>query len=89
MDKEEIRKLYSSALPEIDRIIIETPRYVEQKEKANKIEDEMRDFIGKDGYRKFEKFMDEYLYLVHLDNEECFVQGFSIANRLRDESLIK
>ena len=68
MEKEEIRKLYSSVLPEIDRIIIETPKYVEQKEKANKVEDEMKDFIGKDGYIKFEKFMDEYLYLVYLDN---------------------
>ena len=27
MEKEEIRKLYSSVLPEIDRIIIETPKY--------------------------------------------------------------
>ena len=43
----------------------------------------------KDGYKKFENFMDEYLYLVSIENEEFFAQGFSMANKLRDESLSK
>ena len=89
MDKEEIRKLYNLLIPEIDKSTIENYKYIESREKVHKLIEDMRETIGENGFRKYENLMEEYLHLVHLSNEECFVQGFSKANRFRDESLIR
>ena len=89
MNKKTIRKIYDYALEDFDKILLKNSKYNKTRKKCNKVEDELKDFIGKDGYKKFENFMDEYLYLVSIENEEFFVQGFSMANKLRDESLIK
>lgn len=89
MNKKTIRKIYDYALEDFDKILLKNSKYNKTRKKCNKVEDELKDFIGKDGYKKFENFMDEYLYLVSIENEEFFVQGFSIANKLRDESLSK
>lgn len=89
MNKKTIRKIYDYALEDLDKILLNNSKYKKNKEKCNKAEDELKNFIGKDGYKKFENFMDEYLYLVSIENEEFFTQGFSMANKLRDESLIK
>ena len=89
MNKKTIRKIYNYALEDFDKILLKNPKYNKTRKKCNKVEDELKDFIGKDGYKKFENFMDEYLYLVSIENEEFFAQGFSMANKLRDESLSK
>lgn len=89
MNKKTIRKIYDYALEDFDKILLKNSKYNKTRKKCNKVEDELKDFIGKDGYKKFENFMDEYLYLVSIENEEFFVQGFSMANKLRDESLSK
>ena len=89
MNKKTIRKIYDYALEDFDKILLKSSKYNKTRKKCNKVEDELKDFIGKDGYKKFENFMDEYLYLVSIENEEFFVQGFSMANKLRDESLSK
>ena len=36
-----------------------------------------------------EDFMNEYIWLNKIAEEEIFVYTFSLANRLRDEALIK
>ena len=89
MNKKTIRKIYDYALEDLDKILLNNSKYKKTREKCNKVEDELKNFIGKDGYKKFENFMDEYLYLVSIENEEFFTQGFSMANKLHDESLIK
>ena len=87
MKNKTIRKLYDYALEDIDRIILKNPKYKKARQECNKIEDELKEFIGKEGYRKFESFMELYMALECIENEEVFVQGFSMANKLRDESL--
>lgn len=89
MNKKEIRKIFDYALEDLDQIILNNPKYINTREKCSKLEDELKEFIGKDGYRKFERFMDEHLALDTIEYEEFFVQGFSMANKLRDESLSK
>lgn len=87
MKRSEIRKLCSFLLPEIDKHIIKNPEYKKTRKKCNKLEDELKEFIGKEGYKKFENFMDEYTYLSSVANEEYFIHGFSKSNKFRDESL--
>ncbi len=89
MKQKEIRKLYDFLLPEIYTKIVKNSNYIKTRKLCDELEEELKNFIGKDGYKKFENFMDEYLYLVSIENEEFFTQGFSMANKLRDESLIK
>ena len=86
MKNKTIRKIFDYALEDLDQIVLKNPKYIKNRKICNKLEDELRKFIGKDGYRKFEEFMDAYLALGYIENEEIFVQGFSMANRLRDES---
>ena len=87
MKNKTIRKLFDYSLEDIDRIILKNSKYKRNRNKCNKLEDELKEFIGKDGYKKFERFMDAYMALGYIENEEIFVQGFSMANRLRDESI--
>lgn len=89
MKQEEIRKLYDFLLPEIDKKITMNPKYKETRKLCDELEEELKTFIGKDSYRKFENFMDKYIYLSSIANEEYFVQGFSKANIFRDEALQK
>lgn len=87
MNKKEIRKLYNSLLDDIDKQIMKSKKYQDIKEIVHIKEDELRDFIGKDGFRKQEEFMDEYIGLNKIAEEEIFVYAFSLANKLRDEAL--
>lgn len=89
MKKSEIKKLCNFLLPEIDKHIVKNYEYKKTRKKCCKLEDELREFIGKEGYKKFENFMDEYIYLSSIANEEYFIHGFSKANIFRDESLSK
>ena len=45
------------------------------------------EYIGKDGFKFQEEFMNEYIWLNKIAEEEIFVYTFSLANKLRDESL--
>lgn len=87
MEKKEIRKLYNSLLDDINKSIMKSNKYKETREIVHTKEDELRAFIGKDGFQKQEEFMDEYIWLNHITEEEIFVYAFSLANKLRDESL--
>ena len=87
MKKKEIRKLYNSLLDDINKSIMKSNKYKETREIVHTKEDELRAFIGNDGFQKQEEFMDEYIWLNHITEEEIFVYAFSLANKLRDESL--
>lgn len=89
MKKLEISKLYNSLLDDIDKCIMKSNKYQKARKKVHIKEDELRGFIGKDGFKKQEEFMDEYIGLNHIAEEEIFIYAFSLANRLRDESLSK
>ena len=64
-------------------------KYQETRNIVHIKEDELREYIGKNGFKKQEEFMDEYIGLNKIAEEEIFVYAFSLANRLRDESLTK
>lgn len=87
MEKSKIRKLYNSLLEDIDESILKSNKYQETREKVNIKEEELRKLIGKEELKKQEDFMDEYIWLNHIAQEETFIYAFSLANRLRDESL--
>ena len=89
MEQKEIRKLYNVLTDDIDKRIMKSSKYKKQREIASNRENKLRDFIGKDGFKLQEEFMDEYIWLNKITEEEIFVYAFSLSNKLRDESLSK
>lgn len=89
MKKNEIRKIYNYLMEDIDEIIMKSSKYQKQRIEANVKEEELRKLIGKENFKKQEEFMDEYIALNKITEEEIFVYAFSLANKLRDESLRK
>lgn len=89
MEQKEIRKLYNVLTDDIDKKIMKSSKYQKQREIASNRENKLREFIGKDGFKLQEEFMDEYIWLNKITEEEIFVYAFSLSNKLRDESLSK
>ena len=89
MEQKEIRKLYNVLNDDIDKKIMKSSKYQKQREIASNRENKLREFIGKDGFKLQEEFMDEYIWLNKITEEEIFVYAFSLSNKLRDESLSK
>ena len=89
MEQKEIRKLYNVLTDDIDKRIMKSSKYQKQREIASNRENKLREFIGKDGFKLQEEFMDEYIWLNKITEEEIFVYAFSLSNKLRDESLSK
>ena len=89
MKQKEIRKLYHSLLEDIDKNIMKSAEYQKQRKISSDKEDKLMEYIGKDGFKLQEDFMNEYIWLNHIAQEETFIYAFSLANRLRDESLIR
>lgn len=83
----EISKIYENVIVENDRDLINSLEYQTVRNKYDRKEDKLRELIGKEKFRKFEEFMENYCELTCLSNEFYFIKGFSIANKLRDESL--
>ena len=50
---------------------------------------ELRKTMTEEEYDKLDDFIDKYTQQMVIEIEEYFIEGFSIANRLRDESLMK
>ena len=88
MKQKEIRKLYHSLLEDIDKNIMKSAEYQKQRKISSDKEDKLMEYIGKDGFKKQEELMDEYIWLNKIAEVEIFVYTFSLANRLRDEALI-
>ncbi len=89
MNKSEISKIYEILICEHDTILIDSYEYQTIRHKCDKKEDKLKKLIGKEKFRKFEEFMEDYCELSELENEYYFTKGFSIANKIRDEALIK
>ena len=89
MKKSEISKIYESVIIENDTTLINSNEYRSVRNKCDRKEDKLKELIGKDKFRKFEEFMEDYCELSELENEYYFTKGFSVANKLRDEALMK
>ena len=89
MKQKEIRKLYHLLLEDIDKNIMKSFEYQKQQKISSDKENKLMEYISKDGFKLQEEFMNEYIWLNKIAEEEIFVYTFSLDNRLRDESLIR
>ena len=85
----EISKIYENVIEENDRELIDSLEYQTIRHKNDKNEDKLRELIGKEKFKKYEDFMEDYCELSELCNEFYFIKGFSKANKLRDEALMR
>lgn len=85
----EISKIYEAVIVENDRNLIDSLEYQTIRHKIDRNEDKLKELIGKEKFRKYEEFMEDYCELSELCNEYYFIKGFSKANKLRDEALMK
>ena len=85
----EISKIYENVLVENDRDLINSLEYQTLRHKIDRNEDKLRELIGIEKFRKYEDFMEDYCELSELCNEYYFIKGFSKANKLRDEALMR
>ena len=85
----EIGKIYENVIVENDRDLIDSLEYRTIRHKIDRNEDKLKELIGKEKFRKYEEFMEDYCELSELCNEYYFIKGFSKANKLRDEALMK
>ena len=85
----EISKIYENVIEENDRELIDSFEYQTIRHKIDRNEDKLRELIGKEKFKKYEDFMEDYCELSELCNEFYFIKGFSKANKLRDEALMR
>lgn len=85
----EISKIYENTIVENDKDLIDSLEYQTIRHKIDKNEDKLRELIGKEKFRQYEEFMEDYCELSELCNEFYFIKGFSKANKLRDEALMR
>ena len=85
----EISKIYENVIVENDRDLIDSLEYQTIRHKIDRNEDKLRELIGKEKFKKYEDFMEDYCELSELCNEFYFIKGFSKANKLRDEALMR
>lgn len=85
----EISKIYENVIVENDRELIDSLEYQTLRHKIDKNEDILKELIGKEKFKKYEDFMEDYCELSELCNEFYFIKGFSKANKLRDEALMR
>lgn len=85
----EISKIYENVIEENDRELIDSLEYQTLRHKIDRNEDKLRELIGKEKFKKYEDFMEDYCELSELCNEFYFIKGFSKANKLRDEALMR
>ena len=85
----EISKIYENVIVENDRELIDSLEYQTLRHKIDSNEDKLRELIGKEKFKKYENFMEDYCELSELCNEFYFIKGFSKANKLRDEALMR
>ena len=56
----EISKIYETVIIENDRELIDSLEYQDIRNKIDKNEDKLRLLIGKEKFRKYEEFMEDY-----------------------------
>ena len=85
----EISKIYENVIVENDKELIDSLEYQTLRHKIDRNEDKLKELIGKEKFRQYEEFMEDYCELSELCNEFYFIKGFSKANKLRDEALMR
>lgn len=88
-DKKTIKKLYSLIQEDLSKEIIKTERYKEISKESNELYEQLKNKITEDEYDLFSDFVDKYTEQMVVEIEEYFVEGFSMANQFRDESLMR
>lgn len=88
-DKKTIKKLYSMIQEDLSREIVKTERYKEISKKSNELYEKLKDKMTEEDYDLFSDFVDRYTDQMVVEIEEYFVEGFSMANQFRDESLMR
>ena len=88
-NKETIRQIYNLIQEDFNREIVSKNEYKNVSKKSDDLLEELRKTITDKEYDILGDFIDSYIELAVIESEEYFVKGFSIANKLRDESLIK
>lgn len=87
MDKQTIRELYNLLQKKLNEELINTDKYKEISGRCDIADEILKNSLTKEEYSLYEDVMNIYSELMDLETEEGFVEGFSIANKLRDESL--
>ncbi len=88
-DKKTIKDLYMSIQEEFGREIMNKKEYDDISKESNKLYEQLKSMIDEKEFNVFGDFIDSYTQQMSIEIEEYFVKGFSIANKLRDESLSK
>ena len=87
MDKQTIRDLYNLLQKKLNEEIIRTDKYKEILGRCDIADEILKNSLTREEYSLYEDVMNIYSELMDFETEEGFVKGFSIANKLRDESL--
>ena len=74
---------------EFGREIMNKKEYDDISKESNKLYEQLKSMINEKEFNVFGDFIDSYTQQMSIEIEEYFVKGFSIANKLRDESLSK
>lgn len=88
-EKETIKRIFDMIQEELSDDIVRSEEYKKLNSKFSEIEKDLRIIIGFENYKKVEELLSIYLLISNLESELSFTKGFSMANKLRDESLIK
>lgn len=88
-NKETIRQIYNLIQEDFNREIVSKNEYKNVSKKSDDLLEELRKTITDKEYDILGDFIDSYIELAVIESEEYFVKGFSIANKLRDESLTR
>lgn len=89
MDKKEINKLYDMIQFKLSDEIIKDDKYKEIQGRYSIANEILQNSLTKDEFSLYEDVMDIYAELMDFETEQGFIKGFSMANKLRDESLEK
>lgn len=88
-EKETIKKIYDTIQEELSEDILKNEEYKKLDSKFSEIEKNLKNIIGIENYKKVEELLTIYILMSDLESEKSFIKGFSMANKLRDESLVK
>ena len=88
-NKKSIRELYRLIQEDFTREITKTDKYKNASEKSYDLYNKVKNTMTDEEYDLFGDFVDSYTDQMVIEIEEYFVKGFSMANKLRDDSLIK
>lgn len=88
-NKKSIRELYRLIQEDFTREITKTNKYKNASKKSYDLYNQVKNTMTNEEYDLFGDFVDSYTDQMVIEIEEYFVKGFSMANKLRDDSLIK